>query len=192
LPINEEILAEGLSLLCKTGNGLTHAYVRLDAAQRELTDISILKNYIHLRYIDLSNNNLIDISSLNSLTHLLTLKLDNNKLTSAKLDPLPYLQHASFSNNRIKNTEGIAQPKLEILNLNSKILLLVFTSTPSLKKRCSYLVLTSALASQIKRDGTSYDLLGVVDHADYESDIFFFIRSSGGPGWLQVCHILGI
>ncbi len=35
------------------------------------------------------------------------------------------------------------------------------------------MVLTSALASQIKRDGTSYDFLGVVDHADYESDICF-------------------
>jgi Leucine-rich repeat (LRR) protein len=84
-----------------------------------LTDIGILKNYIHLRYMDLSNNNLKDITPLNLLTHLLTLKLDFNKLTSAKLDPLPYLQHASFSNNRIKSTEGIAHPKLEILNLNS-------------------------------------------------------------------------
>jgi hypothetical protein len=34
LPINEEILAESLMLLCKTGNGLSHAYVRLDAAQK--------------------------------------------------------------------------------------------------------------------------------------------------------------
>jgi len=56
---------------------------------------------------------------LNCLTHLLTLKLDFNRLTSAKLDPLPYLQIASFSNNRIKTTEGICHPKLEILNLNS-------------------------------------------------------------------------
>ncbi len=37
------------------------------------------------------------------------------------------------------------------------------------------MVLTSALASQIKRDGTSYDFLGVVDHADYESDIFLVL-----------------
>jgi hypothetical protein len=43
------------------------------------------------------------------------------------------------------------------------------------------LVVTSALASQIKRDGTSYDFLGVVDHANYESDIRFLIRPSGGP-----------
>jgi Leucine-rich repeat (LRR) protein len=61
-----------------------------------------------------------DISALNVLTHLLTLKLDYNKLTSAKLEPLPYLQQASFSNNKIKNTDGIAHPKLELLNLNSK------------------------------------------------------------------------
>jgi hypothetical protein len=54
------------------------------------------------------------------LTHLLTLKLDFNKLTSVKLDPLPYLQHASFTNNKIKTTEGIFHPKLEVLNLNSK------------------------------------------------------------------------
>lgn len=87
---------------------------------RGLTDISIIKNYIHLRYIDLSNNNLKDISGLNVLTHLLTLKLDFNKLTSIKLDPLPYLQHASFTNNKIKTTEGICHPKLEVLNLNSK------------------------------------------------------------------------
>jgi Leucine-rich repeat (LRR) protein len=72
--------------------------------------------------MDLSNNNLKDITPLNSLTHLLTLKLDFNKLTSAKLDPLPYLQHASFSNNKIKSTEGIAHPKLEILNLNSMLI----------------------------------------------------------------------
>ena len=86
---------------------------------RGLTDISLIKNYIHLRYIDLSNNNLKDISGLNSLTHLLTIKLDFNKLTNIKLDPLPYLQHASFTNNKIRSTAGICHPKLEHLNLNS-------------------------------------------------------------------------
>lgn len=118
--LTEETMAGSLQLLCKTGNGLSHAYVRLDVAQKELTDISIVKNYIHLRYIDLSNNNLKDISALNSLTHLLTLKADFNKLQYVKLDPLPYLQTASFTNNKIKSTEGICHPKLEILNLNSK------------------------------------------------------------------------
>ena len=100
-------------------NILNIAFITYFIKYRGLTDISLLKNYIHLRYIDLSNNNLKDISALNVLTHLLTLKVDFNKLTNAKLDPLPYLQQASFSNNKIKTIEGINHPRLEILNLNS-------------------------------------------------------------------------
>jgi len=34
MPLNEELMSESLLLLCKTGNGLSHAYVRLDAAQK--------------------------------------------------------------------------------------------------------------------------------------------------------------
>lgn len=30
-PLTEEMLQEGLSLLCKTGNGLAHAYVKFEA-----------------------------------------------------------------------------------------------------------------------------------------------------------------
>lgn len=66
---------------------------------------------------DISGNHLEDISPLNALPSLLTLKADNNRLTTAKLEPLPYLQVASFANNRIESTEGIAHPLLEVLNL---------------------------------------------------------------------------
>jgi hypothetical protein len=55
----------------------------------------------------------------------------------------------------------------------------VFTSTPSLETRLVEvidLVLTSALASQIQDLSSFYDLLEVIDHAVYESDICFFIR----------------
>lgn len=85
---------------------------------RELTDVKILSSYIYLRYVDLSKNNLRDISPLSSLTHMLTLQADFNKLTSAKLDELPFLQTASFSNNNIKTFEGVGHPMLEQLNLN--------------------------------------------------------------------------
>ncbi|XP_071109148.1 leucine-rich repeat-containing protein 23-like isoform X1 [Haliotis cracherodii] len=118
-PLTEEIMAESLSLLCKTGDGLSHAYVRLDTHDREITDIGILKGFIHLRYVDVSKNNLKDISPLCALTHMLTLKADENMLTSAKLEEMPFLQVASFSHNRINNTEGINHPNLEVLNLNN-------------------------------------------------------------------------
>lgn len=33
-PLTEDMLKEGLSLLCKTGNGLAHAYVKLEVKER--------------------------------------------------------------------------------------------------------------------------------------------------------------
>ncbi|KAL5014908.1 hypothetical protein ScPMuIL_009178 [Solemya velum] len=119
VPLTEDIITECLSLLCKTGDGLSHAFVRMDVHERELTNISMLKSYIHLRYIDVSKNNLKDISSLSSLTHLLTLRADYNMLTSARLEEMPFLQVASFNFNKITSTEGVNHPMLEHLSLNN-------------------------------------------------------------------------
>ncbi|XP_041377909.1 leucine-rich repeat-containing protein 23-like [Gigantopelta aegis] len=117
-PLTEEMISECLSLLCKTGDGLAHAYVRLDIRDREITDINMLNSFIHLRYIDVTKNNLKDLSPLSNLTHMLTLKADENLLTSAKLEEMPFLQTASFNHNKINTTEGINHPSLEVLSLN--------------------------------------------------------------------------
>uniref|UniRef100_A0A8C4U9C3 Leucine-rich repeat-containing protein 23 n=1 Tax=Falco tinnunculus TaxID=100819 RepID=A0A8C4U9C3_FALTI len=116
-PLTEAALREGLSLLGKTGDGLAHAYVKFEAKYKDLTDISLLKCFIHLRYVDLSENKLQDLSPLNSLTHLLWLKVDGNLLTSACMQELPYLQIISFAHNRIKDMEGITHPRLANLSL---------------------------------------------------------------------------
>ncbi|KAH0628572.1 hypothetical protein JD844_009912 [Phrynosoma platyrhinos] len=116
-PLTEDIMKEGLSLLCKTGNGLAHAFVKLELKEKELTDITLIQNFIHLRYVDLSENLIRDLSPLSSLTHLLWLKVDGNRLTSASMEELPYLQNASFANNHIKDTSGINHPRLASLNL---------------------------------------------------------------------------
>lgn len=116
-PLTEAMMKEGLSLLCKTGNGLAHAYIKLEIKDRDLTDISLLRSYIHLRYVDISENHITDMSPLNSLTHLLWLKADGNQLRSARLNELPYLQIASFSYNQITDTEGIFHPRLGSLDL---------------------------------------------------------------------------
>ncbi|OXB76288.1 UNVERIFIED_CONTAM: hypothetical protein H355_014696 [Colinus virginianus] len=116
-PLTEEMLKEGLSLLCKIGNGLAHAYVKFEAKYKDLTDISPLECFIHLRYVDLSENKLQDLSPLSNLTHLLWLKMDGNLLTSAHMQELPYLQVISFAHNRIKNMEGITHPHLANLSL---------------------------------------------------------------------------
>ncbi|KAM5263952.1 leucine-rich repeat-containing protein 23 [Ctenodactylus gundi] len=116
-PLTENMMTEGLSMLCKTGNGLAHAYVKLELKDRDLTDIYLLQSYIHLRYVDISENHLTDLSPLNNLTHLLWLKADGNRLRSAALHELPYLQIASFAYNQITDTEGISHPRLASLDL---------------------------------------------------------------------------
>ncbi|XP_072622205.1 leucine-rich repeat-containing protein 23 isoform X3 [Vulpes vulpes] len=85
--------------------------------RKDLTDIYLLRSYIHLRYVDVSENHLTDLSPLNYLTHLLWLKADGNNLRSAQLNELPYLQVASFAYNQITDTEGISHPRLGSLDL---------------------------------------------------------------------------
>ncbi|XP_023795656.1 leucine-rich repeat-containing protein 23 isoform X2 [Cyanistes caeruleus] len=116
-PLTEEILKEGLSLLTKTGNGLALAYVKFEAKDKGLTDISLLERFIHLRYVDLSKNKLKDLAPLSSLTQLLWLKVDGNLLTSASMQELPYLQVISFDHNHIMDFEGITHPLLANLSL---------------------------------------------------------------------------
>lgn len=41
---------------------------------RQLNDITALSSYVHLRFLDVSNNHITNLSPLASLTHLLWLK----------------------------------------------------------------------------------------------------------------------
>ncbi|XP_065061011.1 leucine-rich repeat-containing protein 23-like [Rhopilema esculentum] len=142
-PLTKEVVGDCLSLICKTGNGLAHAYVRLDVHERGLTDISILNCFIHLRYVDISGNKLKEITALNSLTHLLTLKADKNLLRSGKMEEMPYLQVASFANNKIMDSEGFDHPLLESLNLRNNDIIEVTGLNPKRLARLKTLELRS-------------------------------------------------
>uniref|UniRef100_A0A667WW00 Leucine-rich repeat-containing protein 23 n=1 Tax=Myripristis murdjan TaxID=586833 RepID=A0A667WW00_9TELE len=118
--LTKETIAEGLSLLARTGNGLSHAFVRLDLTDKGLTDITAISSYVHIRFLDLSKNHLTDLSPLASLTHLLWLKMDSNAVACFKGQPLgqlTYLQWLSVAMNQLKDLEGLVGPALESLNV---------------------------------------------------------------------------
>ncbi|MGH0119772.1 UNVERIFIED_CONTAM: hypothetical protein FKN15_025651 [Acipenser sinensis] len=124
-PLSVEMVAEGLSLLCKVGNGLGHAYTRLDVKERGVTELSALAPFIHIRFLDVSQNQLRDLSPLTSLTHLLWIKADGNQLTGFKGQPLgelPYLQWLSLASNKIRGLEGLGGAVLEYLNLTGNLI----------------------------------------------------------------------
>ncbi|XP_054464480.1 leucine-rich repeat-containing protein 23 [Anoplopoma fimbria] len=118
--LTKETISRGLSLLCQTGNGLGHAFVKLDLKDNKLNDIAAISNYTHLRFVDVSNNHLIDLSPLASLTQLIWLKVDNNAVKCFKGQPfaqLTFLKCLSMAMNRLTDLDGLVGPALESLNL---------------------------------------------------------------------------
>ncbi|XP_075952909.1 leucine-rich repeat-containing protein 23 isoform X1 [Anarhichas minor] len=118
--LTQETIVRGLSLLCRTGNGLGHAFVKVDLKDNGLNDIAAISSYTHLRFVDVSNNHLLDLSPLASLTQLLWLKVDNNAVECFEGQPfaqLTYLQWLSIARNRLADLDGLVGPALESLNL---------------------------------------------------------------------------
>ena len=60
--------------------------------QLELNDITLLHDYIHLRYLYFSSNQIQDITPLSGMKQMVTLILDRNKIESFKLPKMEYLQ----------------------------------------------------------------------------------------------------
>ena len=121
------ILKQGLSNVSKTADNTGFAFIKLDAAEKELTDVyDLLQNFPHLRYINLSSNQLTSIGSIIHVPHLLTLNLSKNQITSLQPFTLPhtltFLQFLDVSENQIKELDPINAPKLRKLNLNSNVI----------------------------------------------------------------------
>ena len=117
-PLTAELIKGGISMLCKTGDGLEVAYVKLVVQNRELTNVFILSTYIHLRYVDLSFNKLTSLFPLQNMRFLVSLKVTNNKLTSPQMSNFPFLQFLDLTGNPLKTTKGIKQQSLEKLILS--------------------------------------------------------------------------
>ena len=105
-------------MLCRTGDGLELAYVKLVVRNRELTNVFILSTYIHLRYVDLSFNNLTSLHPLQNMRFLVSLKVTNNKLKSPQMSSFQFLQFLDLTGNPLKTTKGIKQQSLEKLVLS--------------------------------------------------------------------------
>ncbi|XP_060931443.1 leucine-rich repeat-containing protein 23-like [Limanda limanda] len=123
--LTRETIGEGLSLLCRTANGLGHAFVKLDLKDKRLNDIAAICSYVHVRFLDLSNNHLTVLTPLASLTDLLWLKVDNNALAcmeGSHFTHLKYLQWLSVAANQLTDLGGLVGPSLETLNLTGNAL----------------------------------------------------------------------
>ena len=120
-PLTQEMMKSSLSLLCKIGSGVQHAFVRIDLNSKGLTDIDCIKTYQRLRYVNIAENNLQDISQLCSLPELLSVDAKKNNITTVSLDSLPFLQEVNLSNNKITIPSGLVNPLMKTLNLSNNL-----------------------------------------------------------------------
>ncbi|KAI9202928.1 uncharacterized protein BJ171DRAFT_600383 [Polychytrium aggregatum] len=156
--LTAELVGQNLSLLARTGNGLNHAYTRLEIHNKDITNLDILENYPHLRYLDMSDNRISDIDALSSLEYLLSLDLHSNSLRviPAAIDKRKYLQQANFAKNSIERIDVVSWPMLGWLNISENQLTVLnleeFSELVHLEARLNKLTHTSGIrAPKVQR-----------------------------------------
>lgn len=138
--IPKQTIQEGISTFAKTGNGLGHAFTKLDVNSKEVENIQPLSSYIHLRHVvkhpllytlinkNISKNSIVDIRPLESMQYLLYLDASGNRIKNVpvELDGKPFLQYVDISQNEITTIQITNLPTLSFLNLNSNIAIDIF------------------------------------------------------------------
>ncbi|XP_036087024.1 leucine-rich repeat and guanylate kinase domain-containing protein isoform X3 [Rousettus aegyptiacus] len=100
--LREEVVAEALYHLGRSGSGTEQVYLNLTLSGRDLTDVSILNGYVHLQKLDLSSNKIEDLSCVSYMPYLLELNASQNKLTTFfNFKPPKNLKKVDFSCNQI-------------------------------------------------------------------------------------------
>ncbi|XP_059843051.1 leucine-rich repeat and guanylate kinase domain-containing protein-like isoform X2 [Hypanus sabinus] len=80
--LTEDIIVEGLSNLRRSATGMEQAYLHLSLPNYELSDISILCDYIHLQKLELPYNKITDLRCVSYMPYLIQLDASHNSLTS--------------------------------------------------------------------------------------------------------------
>lgn len=113
-----------LNTLGKDESGVRYAYLMITATEKKLTDISIVVNFKHVLFLDVSDNflNVDAFQVLSGMPFLLYLRAERNRLESADLDPMFYLQCMILNKNQITETCDVNQPSLEILELQDNLI----------------------------------------------------------------------
>jgi hypothetical protein len=109
-----------LNTLGKDESGSRYAYIMITATDLKLTDVSVILNFKHVLFLDLSGNYLTTdaLQALTGMPFLIFLKAERNRVESASLKPMYYLQVLDLNQNQIKDVGNIDQPMLESLGMN--------------------------------------------------------------------------
>ncbi|KAI8930289.1 hypothetical protein BC831DRAFT_440006 [Entophlyctis helioformis] len=120
VPLTIDLISKSLSLIARTGTGLSHAYTRLEIHGKGITNLEAIDKFPHLRYVDCSDNALLTIEALASLEFLLSVNVQGNQLRDIPpvLDKKKYLQHINVAKNQLQEFKIQSWPIASFVNLN--------------------------------------------------------------------------
>ncbi|XP_036812968.1 leucine-rich repeat and guanylate kinase domain-containing protein-like isoform X2 [Oncorhynchus mykiss] len=118
--LTEEEVSSCLSNLGHSATGLEHVYQFLSAPGRNLNNVSILCNYVHLQKLELPYNKIKDVSCVSHMPYLIILDASHNQLTDFfGFQPPKNLKEVNFSHNQMSvMTHLSAYSSLSKLNLD--------------------------------------------------------------------------
>uniref|UniRef100_A0AAV2IVF1 Guanylate kinase-like domain-containing protein n=1 Tax=Knipowitschia caucasica TaxID=637954 RepID=A0AAV2IVF1_KNICA len=124
---NSALTAEALSGCASqsgywlSSSGLQHQHHHMPLQNRNLTDVSILCKYIHLRKLELQNNKIKDLSCVSHMPSLAILDASHNEISEFfGFQALKNLKEVDFSYNRMAKMRDLSDfLSLSKLNLNN-------------------------------------------------------------------------
>jgi Leucine-rich repeat (LRR) protein len=123
--LTNELVASGLSKLSKTADGSNVAFVNLDLKAQSIESLGeVLRQYEHLRDVDVSGNKLKEVHQIASLPYLLKLNAARNQVESVmflahEYESLRFLARLQLSHNKITAVPEIPQANLLHLDLSN-------------------------------------------------------------------------
>ncbi|XP_063620076.1 leucine-rich repeat-containing protein 23-like [Cydia splendana] len=117
--LNRSEVSVRLSLLGKTAEGDGYTYLKATITNLNLTDISAIKCFQHLQFLDVSNNHLQQkaLEVIKDLPYLVLIQADINLLISAALPRMKYLQVIIMNGNYLRSVHDVYQPELSTLEV---------------------------------------------------------------------------
>nr|XP_026501600.1 leucine-rich repeat-containing protein 23-like [Vanessa tameamea] len=134
--LNRSEISVRLTLLGKTAEGDGYTYLKAVCTGMSLTNISAIKSFQHLQFVDVSNNNLTleNLQVVTELPFLLLIHADKNLLNSAGLKKTKYMQVIIMNNNKLTSVRDVFQPELCTLEVGyNKIRRVDLLSMPNIK-----------------------------------------------------------
>ncbi|XP_074554448.1 leucine-rich repeat and guanylate kinase domain-containing protein isoform X2 [Halichoeres trimaculatus] len=133
--LTADVVANCLSNFGRTCTGLQCTYLHLSLPKHNLSDISILCNYVYLQRLELQHNKIKDLSCVSHMPYLFILDASHNEISNFfGFQPPKTLKVVNFSHNQMTKMKDLsAYPFLRELNLDYNR----FTEITGLEKCCS-------------------------------------------------------